>query len=100
MRWLLVGLLVCCGGCGSLQYQGWSPSFRWMTDDPGVRDVYVGADANFAIEDQPSVRAVALAEHRPVDGWNTPVACQPLTQPVSADVREAGVSAEPLLDGK
>jgi hypothetical protein len=98
MRWL-VGLLVCwCGGCGSVQYQGWSPSFRWMRDDPGVEDVYVGADANFVIEDR--TQRTTVAQDRPLEAWNTPVAWQPLTPPVAAPVQEAAVSADPAVDGK
>ena len=104
MRWL-VGLLVCCcccggGGCGSIQYQGWSPSFRWMRDDPGVNDVYVGADANFVLHDSATAQRTAAAEDRPLDAWNTPLAWQPLTTPVAAPVQEANVSAGPAIDGK
>jgi hypothetical protein len=101
MRWL-VGLLVCCcGGCGSVQYEGWSPSFRWMRDDPGVEDVYVGADANFVIEDRTTTaQRTSAAQNRPLDAWNTPVAWQPLTTPAAAPVQEAGLSPDPAIDGK
>jgi hypothetical protein len=97
MRWL-VGLLVCCGGCGSVQYQGWSPSFRWTRDDPGLQDVYVGADANFVLEDRSSAPRPTIAQDRPLDAWNTAVAWQPLTVPDASPVQEAGIDAAPALD--
>ena len=99
MRWLIC-LAACCGGCGSLQYQGVSPSFRFMRDDPGINDVYVGADANFVVEERPSSASPAIAQARPLDPWNTPVAWQPLTTPVAEPVQEAGVNADPAIDNK
>lgn len=98
MRWL-VCLAVCCGGCGSsLQYQGWTPSFRYMRDEPGLNDVYFGADANFVVEDRSVSRRPAVTASRPLDAWNTPVAWQPLTSPVVNPVQEAGLSREPVID--
>jgi hypothetical protein len=100
MRWL-VCLAVCCGGCGSsLQYQGWSPSFRYTRDDPGLRDVYYGVDANFAVEEPASRRANTVAQGQPLDPWNTPVAWQPLTAPVINPIQEAVVSPDPAVDNK
>jgi hypothetical protein len=97
MRWL-VCLAVCCGGCGSsLQYQGWTPSFRYMRDEPGFNEVYFGADANFVIEDRSATRQPLVASSRPLDAWNTPVAWQPLTTPVVNAVQEAAVSPEPAI---
>ena len=98
MRWL-VFLAVCCGGCGSsLQYQGWSPSFRYTRDDPGLNDIYYGVDANFVVAEPLHRPTVARAEA--VDPWNTPVAYQPLTAPVIQPIQEAGVSADPAVDNK
>jgi hypothetical protein len=101
MRWLVLMAAVCgCGGCGSLQYQGWSPSFRWMRDDPGLQDVYYGADLNFAVtEPTPYHSGNFASQASATDSWNTPVAFQPLTTPAEArPVEEATVSPDPLID--
>ena len=39
------------GGCGKMQYQGTTVTGRTFHPDPGVEDVYVGADAEFAVTD-------------------------------------------------
>jgi len=98
MRWLvLMAAVFGCGGCGSVEYQGWSPSFRWMRDDPGLRDVYYGADMNFAVAEATPYHSGTFAHAEPVDAWNTPVAFQPLTAPEVRPVQEATVSPEPAI---
>jgi hypothetical protein len=100
MRWL-VFLAVCCGGCGSsVEYQGWSPSFRYTRDDPGLNDIYYGIDANFVIAEPTPRRTNTVAQAQAVDPWNTPVAYQPLTAPVLNPIQEAGVNADPAIDNK
>ena len=100
MCWL-VFLAVCCGGCGSssLEYQGWSPSFRYTRDDPGLNDIYYGIDANFVVA-EPLHRPPTVARAEPVDPWNSPVAYQPLTAPVLNPIQEAGVSTDAAVDNK
>ena len=100
MRWWFFAAVCCCGGgCGSVQYQGWSPSFRFTRDDPGLRDVYVGADATFAVTEPAPYRSPHLAENRTVDAWNTPVAWQPLVTPVAAQpTAEAAASPDALFE--
>jgi hypothetical protein len=102
MRWLVLMAAVCgCGGCGSsLQYQGWSPSFRWTRDDPGLRDVYYGADLNFAVAEPAPYHSGTFSQAQAPDAWNTPVAFQPLTAPPDVrPVEEATVSPEPVIVG-
>ena len=99
MRWM-IWLAALCGGCGSLQYQGWSPSFRTFRDGPDFEDVYIGADAQFVVVDRPASGTPGVASARPLDAWNTPVASQPITVPDVSPVQEAGTSAEPVIDGK
>jgi len=100
MRWLLLMAAVFgCGGCGSLEYQGLSPSFRWMRDDPGLRDVYYGADMNFVVVEPAPYHSATFARAEAADAWNTPLAFQPLTAPALRPVEEATVSPEPIIDG-
>jgi hypothetical protein len=101
MRWLVLMAAVCgCGGCGSLEYQGWSPSFRWTRDDPELRDVYYGADLNFAVAEPSPYHSGTFAHAEAADAWNTPVAFQPLTVPAVRPIEEATVSPEPVIDGE
>lgn len=99
MRWLvLMAAVLNCVGCGSLEYQGLSPSFRWMRDDPDLRDVYYGADMNFVVvEPTPYHSSTFSSQATASDAWNTPVAFQPLTAPEVRPVEEATVSREPAI---
>ena len=47
------------GGCGQMDYQGTNATARTFHPDPGVDDVYVGADAEFAVTDPAEKRRLA-----------------------------------------
>src|SRR3954468_13976170 len=93
-RSLIIAPLALLGlGCGSLAFQGYSPSLRTTREDPGFNDYYVGANANFAVvgpNESPRPAAVTAAGRDPYDAWNTPVALPersayvPATETVSA----------------
>jgi len=83
-----------------VEYQGWSPSFRYTRDEPGLNDIYYGIDANFVVAEPMPRRTTTVAQTQTVDPWNTPVAYQPLTAPVLNPIQEAGVSAAPAVDNK
>jgi hypothetical protein len=104
MRWLVLMAAVCgCGGCGSLQYQGWSPSFRWAREEPDLQDVYYGAEMKFTVAEPAPYHSgnFSSAQARASDAWNTPVAFQPLTTPaaMARPVEHATVSPEPAIVG-
>jgi hypothetical protein len=47
------------GGCGQMDYQGTNATARTFHPDPGPEDVYVGADAEFAVTDPAEKRRLA-----------------------------------------
>jgi hypothetical protein len=71
-----------------------------MRDDPGLDDVYYGADMNFAVAEPAPYRSgsFAQAQAQVPDAWNSPVAFQPLTTHEARPVEQASVSPEPLID--
>jgi hypothetical protein len=64
-----------CAGCGTLEYQGASPSFRTMNDGLRMDDYYVGANASFAVVDpgERAAPAAVVSRREPLDVWNPPV---------------------------
>jgi hypothetical protein len=67
-------------GCGSLAFQGYTPSVRATQEEPGFNEYYVGANANFAVladRERPRPAPAAGAARDPYDVWNTPVALPP-----------------------
>jgi hypothetical protein len=85
---LLLCTTIALAGCGTLEYQGTSPSFRSVNDGVRVDDFYVGADANFAVVPAGETAAppAAVARRDPLDIWNTPVNA-PAVAPPPADVQ-------------
>jgi hypothetical protein len=101
MRWLLP-LAIVCVGCGSMEYRGVSPSVRSIQEEPSASQVYVGADANFAIIDPAEARRTsrpAETRREPLDVWNAPIAWEPKGPSVSNPVESAGASAQPAFGG-
>jgi len=101
-RILIAAALAAAGlvgaGCESLAFQKWSPSARSMRDDPGVGDVYWGANAEFAVRDEQDLgkpmRPVAQVGGRdPLDVWNTPVPLEAVNPAVSSTSSRSDESA-------
>lgn len=80
-------------GCGTLEYQGTSASFRTLKDDPRADDYYVGANANFAVVPAGERAAPPAVVYRrdPLDVWNTPVTDP---GPTPADQATASITAD------
>jgi hypothetical protein len=99
MRYLLL-LALLCAGCGTLEFQGTSTSLRTLREDPGFGDLYVGADANFAVVpvgETARPAPVTTADRDPYDIWNTPVTYEPSRPSVGASSEQVGTSAEPAF---
>jgi hypothetical protein len=58
------------GGCGQMDYQGTTATARTFHPDPGVEDVYVGADAEFAVTDPAEKRRLANQPPAPADTFD------------------------------
>ena len=98
---LLVGALLC--GCDRLQYQSVSPSARSFHEDPGVDEMYFGADAQFAITDRRQQRYL-LSSALPTqtnthDAWNPTIALDPVPAPITPPIEQAATDdPAPLED--
>jgi hypothetical protein len=88
---LLLGTLLC--GCERLQYQSVSPSARSFHEDPGVDEMYFGADAQFAITDRRQQRylvSTALpTQVNTLDAWNPVVAWDQMPTPAAPATEQA-----------
>ncbi|HYE21795.1 MAG TPA: hypothetical protein VEA69_25365 [Tepidisphaeraceae bacterium] len=95
---LVAAVVGVCAGCESLAYQGWSPSARTMTDDPGLGDVYWGANAEFHVLDKEQegrpMRGSASSSARGEDfGWNRGTV-NDVGAPATGEMTTAGIGRD------
>ena len=56
-------------GCSTANYNGYSPSARTFSENPGMRDYYVGMNLNFSVD-----RPTEYHRAAPADTGTTPAA--------------------------
>ena len=88
---LLLGVLLC--GCVKLQYQSFTPSARSFHEDPGVDEMYIGADAQFAITDRRQQRYLVSSalptQTNTHDAWNPAFAFDDVPSPAAVQIEQA-----------